>query len=250
MSVTNSDDVVDLKKIRADRSGSALRWYALLATGSSSIWQLLRYELIMFFCSGMFGVLGIAARRFFYRFILRKMGTKVTIGRNVCIRGGNKISIGNNVMMDDECVLDARGKDAEIIIEDDVLISGATVLRARNGLIRVGRGSSLGRNCILGTNKKIVVGSEVLFGAYTYIAAAGFHKFDDPTLSVIRQGFKETKGVEIGSGSWLGARATVLDGANIGCGAVVGAHALVTGDIPEMVIAYGCPAKVMGERPR
>ena len=247
--MANSDDVVDLKQIRSDQSKSPLRWYALLATGSTSLFHLIRYELIMLLCCGLFGALGIAFRRYFYRFILGEMGSGVTIGRNVCIRGGNKIAIGNNVMIDDECVIDARGKVAGIIIEDDVLLSGATVLRARNGIIRIGKGSSLGRNCILGTNKKITVGSEVLLGAFTYIAAAGFHKFDDPNLSVIRQGFRETQGVEVGDGSWLGTRVTVLDGISVGPGAVVGAHALVTKDIPEMAIAYGSPARVTGERP-
>jgi len=248
--LNNSDNVVDLKKIRSDGSKSALRWYSLLMTGSASFWHLLRYELIMFICSGMFGGLGIACRRFFYRFLLKEMGKNVTIGRNVCIRGGIRISIGNNVMIDDDCVIDARGKDAEIVIEDDVLISGATVIRSRNGYISIGRGTSLGRSCILGSEKSLVVGPEVLFGAFSYVVAAGFHRFDNPDLSIIAQGFRETQGVEIGEGSWLGTRATVLDGCDVGYGAVVGAHALVTKDIPAMAIAYGCPARVMGERPK
>lgn len=247
--MNNSDNIVDLKKIRSDDSQSPLRWYSLVVTGSASFWHLLRYELIMFFCSGMFGAVGIALRRFLYRFLLRDMGKNVTIGRNVCIRGGNRISVGNNVMIDDECVIDARGNEAEIVIDDDVLISGATVIRARNGVIRIGRGCSLGRNCILGSEKKLIVGDEVLFGAFSYVVAAGFHRFDNPALSIIAQGHRANQGVEIGKGSWLGTRTTVFDGCNVGSGAVVGAHALVTKDIPAMAIAYGCPAKVTGARP-
>jgi len=41
-----------------------------------------------------------------------------------------------------------------------------------------------------------------------------------------------------------GANVTVLDGAKIGHGAIIGAGGVVTGDIPPYAIAFGVPAKV------
>ncbi|MBN1500584.1 MAG: CatB-related O-acetyltransferase [Spirochaetes bacterium] len=48
----------------------------------------------------------------------------------------------------------------------------------------------------------------------------------------------------VGNDVWLGYQATVLPGARIGNGAIIGANALVTGTIPPYSIAAGNPAKV------
>lgn len=54
--------------------------------------------------------------------------------------------------------------------------------------------------------------------------------------------------VVIGNDVWLGACATILKGSKIGNGAVIGAKALVKGEIPENAIAVGIPAKVLRYR--
>lgn len=51
----------------------------------------------------------------------------------------------------------------------------------------------------------------------------------------------------IGVGVTIGAGATIIDNIKIGKNSVVGAGAVVTKDIPENVIAYGNPAKVIRE---
>ena len=43
---------------------------------------------------------------------------------------------------------------------------------------------------------------------------------------------------------WIGANCTVLDGANIGRGAVVAAGSVVTKDVPRFSIVAGVPATV------
>jgi len=47
---------------------------------------------------------------------------------------------------------------------------------------------------------------------------------------------------------WIGAQATIMSGVTIGQGAVIGAKALVTHDIPPYAIAVGIPAKVIKYR--
>ena len=43
----------------------------------------------------------------------------------------------------------------------------------------------------------------------------------------------------------IGSHTTILPGVTIGKNSVVGAHSLVNKDIPDNVIAYGVPAKVI-----
>jgi acetyltransferase-like isoleucine patch superfamily enzyme len=50
--------------------------------------------------------------------------------------------------------------------------------------------------------------------------------------------------VVIGNDVWIGFRAIILSGVRIGDGAVIGAGAVVTHDVPPYAIATGIPAKV------
>ena len=51
--------------------------------------------------------------------------------------------------------------------------------------------------------------------------------------------------VSVGRASWVGIGATVIDRVRIGAGAMIGAGAVVVNDIPDGVLAYGVPAKVI-----
>lgn len=51
--------------------------------------------------------------------------------------------------------------------------------------------------------------------------------------------------VIVGNDVWIGAGAKILMGCHIGDGAVIGANAVVTGDIPPNAIAVGVPACVI-----
>jgi UDP-N-acetylbacillosamine N-acetyltransferase len=54
-------------------------------------------------------------------------------------------------------------------------------------------------------------------------------------------------GVVVGRASWVGIGASVVDKVRIGAGSIIGAGAVVVGDIPDGVMAYGVPARVIRE---
>lgn len=59
---------------------------------------------------------------------------------------------------------------------------------------------------------------------------------------------KPFKQVKIGNDVWIGSRAIIMGGVSIGDGAVVGAGAIVTKDVPPYAIVGGVPAKVIRYR--
>ncbi|WP_095587757.1 acyltransferase [Actibacterium ureilyticum] len=114
--------------------------------------------------------------------------------------------------------------------------------------ISAGRGLHLGARCHLWagpSHGRIVIGDDVLFGPEVMVTAANY-RFNDGS-PVTAQKMDEAD-VVIGNDVWLATRVTVLPGARIGDGAIIGAGAVVTGDIPAHAIAVGVPARVVGAR--
>ena len=62
------------------------------------------------------------------------------------------------------------------------------------------------------------------------------------------QGFATEKPVLIADDVWIGARVIILPGVRIGTGAVIGAGAVVTKDMPDYSVVGGNPARVLKMR--
>lgn len=114
--------------------------------------------------------------------------------------------------------------------------------------ISAGRGLRLGARCHLWagpSHGRIIIGDDVLFGPEVMVTAATY-RFEDGH-PVTKQKMDEAD-VIIGNDVWFGTRAIVLPGSRIGDGAIIGAGAVVMGEIPAMAIAVGAPAKVVRQR--
>lgn len=110
---------------------------------------------------------------------------------------------------------------------------------------------SLGDYSGIGVNAKIygtcVIGTHVMMGEDCTIITRN-HKIDRTDIPMMEQGFEDEKPVHIGNDVWIGDRVTIMPGVHIGDGCVIGAGAVVTGDIPPYSIAAGVPAKVLRSR--
>jgi acetyltransferase-like isoleucine patch superfamily enzyme len=60
--------------------------------------------------------------------------------------------------------------------------------------------------------------------------------------------YREFEEIKIGNDVWIGMRAIILDGVTVGDGAIIGAGALVTKDVPAYAVVGGIPAKVLRYR--
>jgi len=90
----------------------------------------------------------------------------------------------------------------------------------------------------------IRIGKDGLFGANIEIFDSNFHD-----LHPDRRHGGEVKmaPVEIGDNVFVGMGVKILKGSTIGSDSVIGAGAVVTGDIPAGVVAAGNPARVIRE---
>src|SRR5450759_5207516 len=205
--------------------------YVDLVVGRRGLGPLLKYELVVLVAQARPGALGLALRKLMYPWLLGSCGPGVIFGQNVVLRHPHKIHIGRNVVIDDNCLLDAKGDtNRGIRIGDGVFVGRNTILSCKNGDIELADGANLGFNCEVFSASRVTIGPSVLMAAYTYVIG-GDHDFSDPSKSVLEQS-RTSAGVTIGAGGWMGAGAKILDGVSIGEGAVIGAGAVVREDVP------------------
>lgn len=141
------------------------------------------------------------------------------------------ISIGNN---------DVRRKIAERLTHESVAFGTAVHPSAVvSHHAEIGEGSvimqgsviqscaHIGRHCIVNTCAS--VDHDCVIGDYAHIS---------PHATLCGN-------VSVGEGSWVGAGSVVIPGVKIGRWSVVGAGSVVCRDIPDGVVAYGSPCRVI-----
>jgi acetyltransferase-like isoleucine patch superfamily enzyme len=221
--------------------------YAELVVGRAGLGALLKHELIVSLAQARVGALGLVLRKALYPWLLGSCGRNVVFGQNVVLRHPHKIHLGSNVVIDDNCLLDAKGESNRgIRIGDGVFIGRNTILSCKNGDIDIGDHANIGFNCELFSASRVTIAPSVLMAAYVYVIG-GDHDFSDASKTVLAQ-TRTSAGVSIETGAWIGAGAKILDGVVIGMHAVVGAGAVVREEVPGWAVAVGVPARVVSTR--
>lgn len=168
--------------------------------------------------------------------------TKVQYGKNLKLKGipviyntsGAKLQIGNNVTVNSSflsnlvglyqrTIIVTRTPQAELIIGDNVGISGATIY-ARGSI-------KIGDNTLVGGNAKIFDND--------------FHPLE---IEARNKDIKEkigTRPVVIGKNCFIGGNSIILKGTVLGDGCIVGAGAVVSGQFEDNCIIAGNPARVI-----
>lgn len=94
------------------------------------------------------------------------------------------------------------------------------------GLITIGDNTIIGPNCVL---------------------HSGNHNYKDKSIPIWKQGYR-FRPIVIGKDVWIAANVTVLQGVEIGDGAVIAAGSVVTKDVAAYSVVAGIPAKKIGDR--
>lgn len=99
---------------------------------------------------------------------------------------------------------------------------------------------------ISGRDHKVIIGNDVLIAPRVTILAS-MHNYEDKSRLIREQGTSGGQ-VTIEDDVWIGTGAVIMPNVHVGRGAVIGANAVVTGDIPAYAVAVGIPAKVIKYR--
>ncbi len=243
---TKSEDYIIQEKL-FDQNRSQLDKYRDIVLGGGGTLRLLKYELITTFTSWVPGALGLLLRSKLYPRLLGSVGKGVVFGSNVVLRHPHKIHIGDNVVIDDNCVLDAKGTDNQgIRIGNGVFVGRNTILYCKDGDISIGDNTTISFNCDVFSANKVSIGQNVQIAAYTFLNG-GSHSFDRTDIPVIQQERSGT-GITVEDNVWLGADVKVLDGVTVGRDSIVGAGAVVTDSVEPFSIVAGIPAKLIRKR--
>ena len=112
---------------------------------------------------------------------------------------------------------------------------------------RVSSTSRLAPGCFV--NAGAVVAAKARLGAHVIVnrgATIGHHT-EVSNFCTIAPGTNIGGLCLVGPRAWIGIGATVIDRIRVGEGCVIGAGAVVTRDVPDRVLAFGVPAKVVKE---
>lgn len=177
-----------------------------------------------------------------------RLRKKVLLGRGVILRGKSCIHLSHGISIADNVLLDGVGKNGLAIGERSSIgrygfIKVSGTLSSLGAGIAIGKDVGIGEFCHIGGAGGVSIGDDTIIGAY-FSAHPENHVFDNPQLPIRLQGVTR-KGISVGSGCWLGAKVTLLDGSRIGDQCVVAAGAVVTGEFPSRCIIGGVPARLI-----
>lgn len=98
-------------------------------------------------------------------------------------------------------------------------------------------------NFVVVDDVEVHIGSHVMMAPNVTITTTGH-----PVAPEFRmKGAQFSLPVHIGNNVWIGANTVIMPGVTIGEGSVIGACSVVTHDIPDGVVAYGAPCRVIRE---
>lgn len=142
-----------------------------------------------------------------------KLETRIYIGKNAVLEfeGGNAIGYGSCIEVHD---------GAKILFKEGARTNTCCTFVSQE-YIEVGEMAMLGRHVTVRDNN-------------------GSHYLN-------RDGYRNTRPVIVGDKAWLTEACTLLPGAKIGQGAIIGAHAVVATHIKPFSMAIGNPAQIVDE---
>lgn len=157
-------------------------------------------------------------------------------------------AVGNGLQMEELPYIQGLGN---ILLGENVRLSGKTGLAFNNRhlkrpTLKIGDRSFIGHDCSIRVASSIEIGRHCLIAGGAIIADYDGHPVNaDQRRANETSPWEDVKPVVIEDDVWIGARSVVLKGVRIGARSIVGAHAVVTKDVPPDCVVAGNPARVV-----
>ncbi|WP_302048294.1 acyltransferase [Megamonas funiformis] len=175
------------------------------------------------------------------------------------------LKIDKSVILLDSVNFDFRTKRNSISIEidEESMIGCNFIFESNEGYIKIGKRTFINIGTNLISRSKIIIGDDVTIGWGTYIYDHNSHSLNYMDrindIKAQREDYfakrnliyskdwstVNTKPIIIKDKAWIGFNVIILKGVTIGEGAIVGAGAVVTKDVPAYAVVAGNPAKVV-----
>jgi len=158
------------------------------------------------------------------------------------------LQLGANIFIGDRVVIYQDKDGGPVELAKRVCVHNDTCIQTGSGgSLKIGHDTHIQSHCQFSAYK-----APIQIGCGVQIAPnCAFYPYDhgiEPGLSIKQQPLQTKGGITIEDDAWLGFGVIVLDGVRIGRGAVIGAGAVVTRDVPDGAIAAGVPARVISMR--
>lgn len=147
------------------------------------------------------------------------------------------------------------GGGRRIVIGEGTFIQGNSVLgcwerygnQLFNPSIIIGNNCSIGEYNHITACNKIVIGNGLLTGRFVLISdnSHGSLSVMEATIKPDERPLLSKGAIHIGDNVWIGDKASILSGVNIGDNVIIAANAVVTKDIPDNCLVAGVPAKIV-----
>jgi len=127
-------------------------------------------------------------------------------------------------------------------------IGSFTKIKSADGPLTIGRNVDIATGCFLSSHTAgVSIGDDCLIGPNVSIVGNNY-RYDDLETPIRLQEKVSEKGIRIGDNVWIGAGCVILEGADIGRGAILTPNTVVAAPIPENSIVQGNPGKVIFTR--
>ena len=128
----------------------------------------------------------------------------------------------------------------------NVHIKWSTTMSSPHRSIVIGSDVYIGPACFFQSD--ITIGNKVLLAASVGLIGSDDHRFDVVGKAMWDSGRGDARTIVIEDDVWIGHGAIVLSGSRIGTGSIVGAGAVVVGDVPPYSIVVPEKGRVLRKR--
>ena len=154
---------------------SGLRRYQDVLVGSRKLLTTLYFE----WCSWLSpvpGAIGLFLRQLFWPKLFGRCGKGVMFGANMILRHPGRVIIGDNVVLSEGVLLDARHstESAVISIGNDVILANNVMISCKKGTVQIGDRTGIGAYTIIQSAQRcpVAISDDAILGPRCYLVGA------------------------------------------------------------------------------